>query len=118
MTCSRRAAGWRPADGHRDALLPLDRHATTIYERSYSFLDDGSAVPFRTYPWRARSGRRSGCHPRLISGRLRIRRAVQQLRDGVPAARVAADCGFADQAHLTRHFKRLVGVTPGVFAST
>jgi AraC-like DNA-binding protein len=42
---------------------------------------------------------------------------MQELRDGVPAARVAADCGFSDQAHLTRQFKRVVGVPPGAFAS-
>ena len=32
-------------------------------------------------------------------------------------AEVAAAVGFADQSHLTRHFKRLTGVTPGRFAS-
>jgi AraC-like DNA-binding protein len=26
---------------------------------------------------------------------------------------VAADCGFADQPHLNRVFKRAVGVSPG-----
>ena len=30
-------------------------------------------------------------------------------------AEVAADVGFADQSQLSRHFKRLVGVTPGRF---
>lgn len=28
---------------------------------------------------------------------------------------VALECGFCDQAHLTRHFKRVTGVTPAVF---
>jgi len=31
-------------------------------------------------------------------------------------AQVAADCGFADQSHFTRHFKRLTGVTPAQYA--
>jgi transcriptional regulator GlxA family with amidase domain len=30
-------------------------------------------------------------------------------------ALVAAEAGFADQAHLTRHFKRVVGVPPGAY---
>ncbi|MEM1107647.1 MAG: helix-turn-helix transcriptional regulator [Planctomycetota bacterium] len=29
---------------------------------------------------------------------------------------VAYRCGFSDQAHLNRHFKRHVGMTPGQFA--
>ncbi len=31
---------------------------------------------------------------------------------GVPPSDVAAHCGFVDQSHMTRHFKRIVGVTP------
>ncbi|MGH6888058.1 MAG: helix-turn-helix domain-containing protein [Rhizomicrobium sp.] len=28
---------------------------------------------------------------------------------------LAADCGFADQSHFTRHFRRMFGVTPGSY---
>jgi AraC-like DNA-binding protein len=38
------------------------------------------------------------------------------LRAGLPIAIVAAEAGFYDQAHLTRHFKRIVGLTPGRYA--
>ena len=37
------------------------------------------------------------------------------LADGLAPAVVAAEAGFADQAHLTRHFKRVVGVPPGAY---
>ena len=33
----------------------------------------------------------------------------------LPVSVVAQDCGFSDQAHLTRHFRRLVGTTPARF---
>jgi AraC-like DNA-binding protein len=33
----------------------------------------------------------------------------------MPPAEVAAEAGFADQAHLGRHFKRVVGVPPGAY---
>ena len=33
----------------------------------------------------------------------------------MPPAQAAAEAGFADQAHLTRHFKRIVGVPPGAY---
>jgi len=29
-----------------------------------------------------------------------------------PLARIALDCGLCDQSHLTRQFRRLVGMTP------
>jgi AraC-like DNA-binding protein len=48
----------------------------------------------------------------------RIERARRLLLAGRRPAEVAAEVGFHDQAHLHRHFKRHVGVTPGVFATT
>ncbi|WP_431043756.1 AraC family transcriptional regulator [Streptomyces sp. P1-3] len=47
----------------------------------------------------------------------RVDRARRLLLDGRPSAEVAAAAGFYDQSHLTRHFKRLMGVTPGRYAS-
>jgi AraC-like DNA-binding protein len=32
-----------------------------------------------------------------------------------PIADIAAQCGFADQSHLTRVFKKLVGLAPGLY---
>jgi AraC family transcriptional regulator len=49
--------------------------------------------------------------------RLRVERAKQLLREGrLSPAQVAAAVGFADQSHLNRHFKRLVGMTAGQFS--
>ena len=61
-------------------------------------------------------GRRFGLPPhRYVTGR-RVDRARRLLLDGTPPADVAAAAGFTDQAHLTRHFKRYLGTTPGRFA--
>jgi AraC family transcriptional regulator len=35
----------------------------------------------------------------------------------MPLADIAFEVGFAGQSHFTRHFKRLVGVTPRRFRS-
>jgi AraC-like DNA-binding protein len=43
------------------------------------------------------------------------RRAQRLLRSALPIAEVAAEVGFSDQSHLTRHFKRLLGFTPGSY---
>jgi AraC-like DNA-binding protein len=37
--------------------------------------------------------------------------------DGMPPSEAAAAVGFYDQAHLNRTFKRLLGTSPGRFAS-
>lgn len=44
---------------------------------------------------------------------IRVRRAKTLLLAGCPIAQAAAETGFWDQAHLTRHFKRTVGLSPG-----
>jgi AraC-like DNA-binding protein len=47
---------------------------------------------------------------------IRILRARELLRRGLPVAEVALETGFYDQAHLTRVFKRCVGVPPRRFS--
>ena len=60
--------------------------------------------------------RRFGLPPHTYQLQLRLGLAQKSLRDGVNPARVAAEYGFVDQSHLTRHFKRLLGVTPAQYA--
>jgi AraC-like DNA-binding protein len=49
-------------------------------------------------------------HRYLVGRRIDVARG--RLLEGHQVAQVAADVGFHDQAHLTKHFKRLVGITP------
>ncbi|GAA1608378.1 AraC-like DNA-binding protein [Actinoplanes couchii] len=53
-------------------------------------------------------------HQYLISRRVDLARHL--ILTGRPLRQVAADAGFHDQPHLNRHFKRILGVTPGHFA--
>lgn len=58
--------------------------------------------------------------PHAFQTDLRVRYARQLLRDrhgraDLTLADVALACGFADQAHLTRHFKARTGITPAKF---
>ena len=57
----------------------------------------------------------TGLPPHAYLNQLRVRRARTLLDQGVTPAEVALSTGFADQAHLTRHFKRVVGVPPGAY---
>ncbi|MFZ5893817.1 MAG: helix-turn-helix transcriptional regulator [Myxococcota bacterium] len=60
--------------------------------------------------------RRYGLPPHSYQLQRRLVLAQKSLRDGMRPAQVAAEFGFVDQSHLTRHFKRLVGVTPAQYA--
>jgi AraC-like DNA-binding protein len=57
-----------------------------------------------------------GLPPYTYLLQIRIERAKLLLAAGLPAAQVAYDVGFADQSHLTRHFKSITGTTPKQYA--
>jgi AraC-like DNA-binding protein len=56
-----------------------------------------------------------GLPPYSYLEQVRIARAQAMLSRGVSVSRVAFATGFSDQSHLTRHFKRIVGMTPGQY---
>lgn len=59
--------------------------------------------------------RRFAITPMRHLASLRVECACRLLREGVEPAAVAAEVGFADQAHLTRAFKQRLGTTPGAY---
>jgi AraC-like DNA-binding protein len=57
-----------------------------------------------------------GVPPYAYLALVRVRRARELLRAGVPVSVVTHATGFADQSHFIRQFKRVVGVPPGQYA--
>ncbi|NAT76730.1 AraC family transcriptional regulator [Dickeya dadantii] len=55
-------------------------------------------------------------HAYLVQARLRQARSL--LIKGASLSDTASRCGFSDQSHFTRHFKRAMGITPGEFVRT
>jgi AraC-like DNA-binding protein len=56
--------------------------------------------------------RRLGMTPHAYLIRMRLHYAAERLLQGDTIAGAAAEAGFADQSHMTRHFKRVFGTTP------
>jgi len=57
-----------------------------------------------------------GMTPHAYQTHVRVRRAKSLLRAGRPISLAAVEAGFYDQAHLTRTFTSIVGLTPGRYA--
>jgi AraC-like DNA-binding protein len=65
------------------------------------------------------TARRIGLSPKWLIQRRRLHEAAERLAsdDRPDLARVAADLGYADQAHFGRDFRSVTGLTPGEFAA-
>jgi AraC-like DNA-binding protein len=57
-----------------------------------------------------------GLPPHSYLTNIRISQAKLLIAAGMPLTAVAGTVGFADQSHLTKQFKSLIGVTPGQYA--
>ena len=78
------------------------------------FADEFGLSPF----YFAREFKRAtGFPPHEYQLQLRIARARELLRTrpGKTIAAIACELGFSDESHFRRHFKRIVGTTPGKF---
>lgn len=57
-----------------------------------------------------------GLPPHTYQIQSRLRMSKKLIRQGFNILDVALDCGFHDQSHFHRHFKRAMGITPGKYA--
>jgi AraC-like DNA-binding protein len=58
-----------------------------------------------------------GAAPHVYQVAQRVKLARGLLERGVSPADAAVECGFFDQSHLHRHFRRMTGMSPGRYAS-
>ncbi|RPI89738.1 MAG: AraC family transcriptional regulator [Chloroflexi bacterium] len=57
-----------------------------------------------------------GMPPYAYLESVRIRHAQRLIESGKPLAEVALAVGFSSQSHMNRHFKKIIGATPGQYA--
>lgn len=56
-----------------------------------------------------------GMPPHAFQVQIRLAETKKLLRNGASIAQAAAQTGFSDQSHLTRHFRQVFGFTPGQY---
>ena len=56
-----------------------------------------------------------GVPPHIYLKQVRVRHAREWLTQGYSAAFSAQEAGFADQSHLSRQFRRIIGMAPGQY---
>ena len=111
-----------PSRPHRAEPLSMQvkRARSFIVERasqSISLAELGKIAGLSPFHLHRLFSRQTGMPPHAYQTLLRINRAKQLLRSGLPLSEVAATTGFADQSHFSRHFRRLVGVPPGRYSA-
>lgn len=106
----------------RLTLRELRRVHTYMEERIGENIqvDDLAAVLRRSpYEFIRQFGRGAGLPPHRYLTHLRVERVAEALRrrelTPTPLSRLAMRFGFADQSHMTRWFKKVMGVTPAAY---
>jgi len=111
LTAERR----RPAlsDGQlRQTMAYIDAHCLETIRLSDLAGEVGLSETYFSHAFKAAVG----VSPHRWVMQERVRRAQALLREGdEPVSWVAAQCGFADQAHFSRVFRSITGLTPGAW---
>jgi AraC-like DNA-binding protein len=97
-------------------LAPADRSVrgiVSLLRGGASVAETASAVDMGERRLHRRCLDAFGYGPKTLARVLRLQRALEMARSGIGFATVAADAGYADQAHLSRDVKTLAGVTLG-----
>lgn len=101
----------------RDSPAPPDPVCAAVaneLRRGRSVADAAHGVGISDRQLHRRSLAAFGYGPKVLGRVLRMQRAVDLARRGVPAATVAAVAGYSDQPHLAREVRALAGVPLGV----
>jgi AraC family transcriptional regulator len=85
-------------------------------DQNISLADLAGVAQLSTFHFLRKFRGQFGCPPHAFVIGKRIERAKRQLARGdIPLKVVAVDCGFSDQSHMTRLFRRLLGTTPAEY---
>ena len=105
-----------PPTGPRRAVLLARAYLEDNHAANVSLLELQQVAALSPFHLARLFQQEVGMSPHAYLIQVRIAHAKRLLLRGLPVSRVASETGFFDLSHLTRHFKRLVGVAPGRYA--
>ena len=104
-----------PARREHPAVLVVKSMLEDCYAQDISLADLAETAGLSPFHLIRVFKAQTGLTPHRYHSQIRVRRAEHMLRQGADLAETALDVGFADQSHLNRHFKAIVGVPPGAY---
>jgi len=107
----KRVAAGRPATQHARRRAASDAREALAHDPTLGLLDLARLVAVSPHHLSRVFRAEVGVSISTYRRRLRLRAALERIDEG-GLARVAADAGFADHAHLTREMRALLGTTP------
>ncbi|HYW12863.1 MAG TPA: AraC family transcriptional regulator [Longimicrobium sp.] len=107
----------RPAghSGHA-VVLRIRDYVREAYARTVTLDELGKRAGMCRFALARAFTREIGMPPHAYQTHVRVLNACELIRAGSSLSVVALDVGFSDQSHLCRHFKRILGLTPGTYA--
>ena len=108
----------RPAGSasHPAVISRARDHIRGAYTRGMTLDELSRRVGMCKYALVRAFTREFGLPPHTYQTYLRVMLARSLIREGRQISDVALEVGFTDQSHLNRHFKRMLGYTPGSYA--
>lgn len=101
----------------RHALREVEEYIHVHLDQNIALADLAEVSHLSEFHFARLFKQTTGLSPHQYVIHQRIERAKRHIAEGrLSLAQIAIDVGFSDQSQLTRHFKRLVGVTPKRFA--
>jgi AraC family transcriptional regulator len=110
-----------PAPMHRGGLPPgamrrLQDHVDAHLSESIDLAELSAIAGLSVFHFARQFKLSTGVTPHYYLVHTRVQRAQEMLASTeLSLSDVAFATGFSDQSHLTRHFRQIVGVTPGQF---
>ncbi|MEL6604591.1 MAG: AraC family transcriptional regulator [Cyanobacteria bacterium J06614_10] len=105
----------KPVGKEQKAVQHIRDYLTAHHSDNISLNDLANLVQLKPLRLLRVFRKQVGLPPHAYLNQVRIRQAKRLLIDGWSISAAAVETGFTDQSHLHRHFKKMVGITPGQY---